>query len=186
MTIKVTNWHKGRDHHQDGHHYVHGQQGLFKVAASLPSLSKWYIQFPFTINFVFKSFLQNQAKSDLFILLIFKTMLDLHSNSHFQPRVAAIIFHFPNDVLNFHSHLFIFSRFSLKPGQSWYFPPVHFKSNNLFAFKFASLVHSYSYLVKSSLSKIIFSKSTVNLETVSFQTMVPSFQTISFSLFVLF
>ena len=102
------------------------------------------------------------------------------------PELQLYIFHFPNDVLNFHSHLFIFSRFSLKPGQSWYFPPVHFKSNNLFAFKFASLVHSYSYLVKSSLSKIIFSKSTVNLETVSFQTMVPSFQTISFSLVVLF
>ena len=95
MTIKVTNWHKGRDHHQDGHHYVHGQQGLFKVAASLPSLSKWYIQFPFALNFFLKVF------------------------------------------------------FKIRP--------VHFQSNNQFAFKFASLVHSYSYLVKSSLSKIIFS-----------------------------
>ena len=112
-------------------------------------------------------------------------MLDLHLNSHSSPELQLSFFHFTNDVLNFHSHFHVFKVF-FKTRPILIFFPVHFQSNNLFTFKFASFVHSYSYLVKSSLSKIIFSKSTVNLETVSFQTMVPSFQTISFSLVVLF
>ena len=71
-------------------------------------------------------------------------------------------FHFTNDVLNFHSHFHVFKVF-FKTRPILIFFPVHFQSNNLFAFIFASLVHSYSYL-----SKIIFSKSTLNLKTVSF------------------
>ena len=75
-------------------------------------------------------------------------------------------------------HIFTFFKVFFKTRPILIFFPVHFQSNNLFEFKFASLVHSYSYLVKSSLSKIIFSKSTLNLETVSFIKKT-SFQTIS-------
>ena len=72
-------------------------------------------------------------------------------------QLWAQSFHFPNDVLNFHSHSIIVFKVFFKTRPILIFFPVHFQSNNLFEFKFASLVHSYSYLVKSSLSKIIFS-----------------------------
>ena len=190
VTIKVTNWHKGRDH--KGHQLAQGPwpSSRWSPLCSWPtrpfqSCSK----LAFTFQMIYSISIYNQFR---FLKVFFKIRPNLiFSSSSFSkqcliciqirissPELQLYIFHFPNDVLNFHSHLFIFSRFSLKPGQSWYFPPVHFKSNNLFAFKFASLVHSYSYLVKSSLSKIIFYKSTLNLETVSFIKKT-SFQTIS-------
>ena len=99
-------------------------------------------------------------------------MLDLHLNSHSSPELQLSFFHFTNDVLNFHSHFHVFKVF-FKTRPILIFFPVHFQSNNVFTFKFASFVHSYSYLVKSSLSKMIFSKSTLNLETFSFIKILP-------------